>query len=58
MEIEQVLPSDDTVLVAETRDHLQHIVNEFESACDRMQLTTNVGKSKVLMVKKDIGELR
>ena len=33
-EIKQVLHADDTVLIAETRDHLQHIVNEFERSCD------------------------
>ena len=38
-----------TVLVAETRENLQHIVSEFES----MGLKINVGKSKVLTTKKD-----
>ena len=42
-----------TVLVAETREHLKHIVNEFERACDRIGMKINVGKSKVLMVKKE-----
>ena len=28
-EIKQILYADDTVLVAETREHFQHIVNEF-----------------------------
>ena len=41
---------DNTVLVVETREH---IVSEFERACDSMELKINVGKSKVLMVKKD-----
>ena len=40
------------MFVAETRYHLQHIVNEFERACDSMGLKINVEKSKVL-VKKD-----
>ena len=44
---------DDTVLVAETRGHLQHIVNEFGRAYDRMRMKINVRKSKVLKVKKD-----
>ena len=32
--IKQVLYADNTVLEAETREHLQHIVSEFERACD------------------------
>ena len=41
------------VFVAETREHLQHIVSEFERACDSMGLKINVGKNKVLTIKKD-----
>ena len=42
-EIKEVLYPDDTILVAETREHLQHIVNEFEKACDIMGLKINIG---------------
>ena len=53
-EIKQVLHADDTVLEAETREHLQqHIVSEFERACDTIGLKINVGESKVLTIKKD-----
>ena len=52
-EIKQVLYADNTVWVAETREHLHHIVNEFEGACDSMGLRLNVGKNKVLTIKKD-----
>ena len=51
-EMKLVFHSDDTVLVAETREYLQHIENEFGRACDSMGLKINVGKSKALMVKK------
>ena len=51
--ITQLLYADDTLLVAETREHLQHIVSEFQRACDRMGLKINVRKSKVLTIKKD-----
>ena len=44
-EIKQALYADDTVLVAEARAQLQHIVSEFERACDSMRLKINVGKS-------------
>ena len=43
----------DTVLVAETRELLQHSVSEFERACDSMGLEITVGKSKVLTIKND-----
>ena len=46
----QVLYADDTVLVAETREHLQHNVREFERACESMELKINVGKSKMLTI--------
>ena len=45
-EIQQVLYADDTLLVAETKKHLQHIVGEFEKKCDRMGLKINVRKIK------------
>ena len=56
-EIKQILYADDTVLVAETKEHLQHIVSEFERACDSMGIKINVGESKVLVVKKEAREL-
>ena len=40
-------------MVAETRECLQHIVSEFERACDSMGLKINVRKSKMLTIKKD-----
>ena len=50
--------ADDTVLVAETKEHLQHIVSEFERACVSMGLKINVRKSKVLVViKRSRGEV-
>ena len=52
-EIKKVLYADDTVLVAETREHVQHIASEYKRVCDSMGLKSNVGKSKVLMVKRD-----
>ena len=39
------------MLVAEIREHLQHIGNVFERACDSMGLKINVEMSKVLVVK-------
>ena len=53
MGIKQVLCADDTVFIPETREHLQHIVREFERACDSMGMKINVRKSKVLTIKKD-----
>ena len=54
VETKQLLQVDGTVLVGETREHLQHIVNEFERSCDRQKrLKSYVTKSKVFVVKKD-----
>ena len=50
-ESKQVLYADDRVFISERREHLKHIVSEFERACDSMGLKINVGKSKVSMVK-------
>ena len=36
-----------------SREPLQHIVNEYERACDSVGLKINVGKSKVLVDKMD-----
>ena len=52
-EIKQVLYADDTVLVAEIREDLQHIVSEFERGCNGMWLKINVRTSKMLTIKKD-----
>ena len=51
--IKQELYADDTLLVAETREYLQHIVSKFQRACDSTGLKINVRKSKVLTTKKD-----
>ena len=40
-------------MVAETREYLQPTVNEFERPSDRMELRVNVGKNKVIVIKKD-----
>ena len=42
-------------MVAETSEHLKHIVNEFERACESMGLEINVEKSKVYVVKRTKG---
>ena len=54
--IKQILYADNTMLVAESREHLQHIVNEFERTCDIMELKVNFKKGKGLEVKKNQGE--
>ena len=40
-------------MVAETRQHIQHIVSEFERASGSMGLKISVGKIKVLKVKNN-----
>ena len=53
-EIKQLLYAGVTDLVVETSEHLQHILSGFERQHDSMGLKINVGKSKVLMVKKNL----
>ena len=48
-----MLYTKDTVLVAATRENLQHIANESARACDSMRMKINNSKSKMLAVKED-----
>ena len=41
--------------MAKTREHLQHTVNDFERACERMGMENNFGTIKILLVKRDQG---
>ena len=45
----QLLYADDTTLVAESEENLQHLVNQFEKACARRKLKVNSNKSKVMV---------
>ena len=47
-EINQLLFSDDTALVADSEDKLCRLVSEFGRVCERRKLEVNVGKSKVM----------
>ena len=46
-EINQLLFSDDTALVADSEEKLCILVSEFGRECKRRKLRVNVGKSKV-----------
>ena len=48
-EIRQVLHVDNTMLMAESREDLQHIADEFERGCDRMKLKIYLNTTKVLV---------
>ena len=47
-EINQLLFSDDTALVADSEEKLCRLVIEFGRVCERRKLGVNVGKSKVI----------
>ena len=47
LEINQLLFTDDTALVADSEEKLCRLVSEFSRACERKDLKVNVGKSKV-----------
>ena len=44
--------AENVVLVAESREVVFHIVDEFGRECDRTNLMINVDKNKVLVVRK------
>lgn len=48
MVIHELLFADDAVLVADTKDHLQHLVNYFSDTCKEFGLQINLKKAKVL----------
>ncbi len=45
--------ADDTVLLAESERELQRIVDKFYNVCVRRKLKLNVGKSKVMVFKRN-----
>ena len=47
-EINQLLFSDDTALVADSEEKLCRLVSEFGRLCERRKLRVNLGKSKVM----------
>ena len=53
----QLLYADDTVLIADSRENLQRMVNVFGEVCWRRKLKVNVAKSKVMVVSKNGGQV-
>ena len=47
-EINQLLFSDDTALLADSEEKLCRMVSEFGRVCERRKLRVNVGKSKIM----------
>ena len=45
----QLLYADDTVLIDDSKENLQHLLSEFGRVCERRKLKVNVEKSKVMM---------
>ena len=41
--------TDDTVIISESADGLQHALNEFHTYCKRWKLTVNIEKTKVIV---------
>ena len=52
-EVCQLLFADDTVLVADSREKLQSLVNAFGVVCERRKLNVNVSKSKVMWCNRE-----
>ena len=53
--INKLLYADDAVLMADSEENLQRMVNVFEGVCMRRKLKVNVSKSKVMVVSKNGG---
>ena len=49
LESESAVAVDDTVLIGNSRENLQQLLNEFHNVCKRIKLMINVGKSKVIV---------
>ena len=47
-----LLFADDSVLLSETADDLQNLINNFEKYCKKWKLTVNVNKTKIVVFKK------
>ena len=44
--------ADDTVILSESKEGMQSVLNIFQSYCDKWKLTVNVNKTKVLVFSK------
>ena len=47
-----ILYADDTVILSETKEGMQHSLNIFQSYCDTWKLNVNVNKTKVMIFSK------
>ena len=57
-EINHMLFTDDTALVADSEEKLCRLVSEFGRICERRKLRVNVGKSKVIRCSRYSDEAR
>ena len=54
----QLLFADDTVLIENSREDLQRLMNEFDIVCKRGKLKVKVGKTKAMVCgRTDRGEI-
>merc|ERR1712002_295278 len=51
--VEWLMFADDTVLVGDSKEKLERLVQEFGNVCRRWKLTVNEGKSKVMRIRKN-----
>ena len=57
-ELNQLLFTDDTVVVADSERKLCQLVTEFGRVCERRKLRVNVGKSKVMRCTRNVDGAR
>ena len=50
--VNQLLHADVTVLLRDSKENIQRLLNEFDRVCERRKLKVNVGKNKVVVCSK------
>ena len=56
-DVSVLLFADDAVLIADSEDNLGSLVQEFDRVCEVNKLKINPGKSKVMVVRSEVGEM-
>ena len=56
MEIDWLMFADDTVLLGDSEEKLERLVQEFGRVCQRRKLSVNETKSKIMRIGKNVEE--
>ena len=56
IQLQDMLFGDDMVIVAESKEELQHNVNEYQRELSAINMEININKSKTMIISKEIKE--